>query len=368
MEYDFIVAGGGLVGSAIAYGLARQKHRVAVLDGGDRSFRASRGNFGLVWVQGKGADFAPYAQWTGLAAGLWPRFVEELETETGVVIDYQRSGGMHFCLNGAEWDKRVQEMEKVRQHTNGSFTYEMLNHAQLKKQIPQISRAVVGASYSPLDGHVNPLYLLQALQQGMDYHKVHYFPGQSIDRIETQQGGFLVHSTQGTLSAEKIVICAGLDNRRLGEMLGMDIPVIVDRGQIMITERMQPFLNLPTLHVRQTAEGTVQIGYSHEDAGLDDGTSPSVLKTLAGRAVSMFPLLARVNLVRAWGALRVMTPDHNPIYQQSASCPGAFAVTCHSGVTLAAMHAGPVAGWIAGSSELDLVNQFSTDRFNVSPA
>jgi len=366
MEYDFIVVGGGLVGSSIAYGLARQNYKVAVLDGGDRSFRASRGNFGLVWVQGKGADFAPYAQWTGQAAGLWPELVAELANKTGLGIDYQRSGGMHFCLDEAEWDERVQEMEQVREHTNGSFEYEMLNHAQLKKQIPQISSAVLGASYSPQDGHVNPLYLLQALQQGMDYHQVDYFPDQAIDRIEAKQGGFFAHSTQGILSAEKIAICAGLNNRRLGEMLGMDIPVVVDRGQIMITERLQPFLNFPTLHVRQTAEGTVQIGYSHEDVGLDDGSSPSVLKKLASRAVSMFPLLARVGLVRAWGALRVMTPDHNPIYQQSANCPGAFTVTCHSGVTLAAMHAGPVAGWIAGNCELDLINHFSADRFDVS--
>jgi glycine/D-amino acid oxidase-like deaminating enzyme len=61
-----------------------------------------------------------------------------------------------------------------------------------------------------------------------------------------------------------------------------------------------------------------------------------------------------------------MTPDNNPIYQQSASCPGAFAATCHSGVTLAAMHAGPIAEWVAGSGEQNLINHFSTDRFNVS--
>ena len=367
MEYDFIVVGGGLVGSSIAYGLARQKHKVAVLDGGDRSFRASRGNFGLVWVQGKGWDYAPYAQWTGQAAGLWPEFVAGLANETGIEIDYQRSGGMHFCLNEAEWSEREREMEMVRQHTAGSFEYEMLDHDRLKQQIPQISNAVLGASYSPQDGHVNPLYLLQALQQGMDYHQVHYFPNQPIHRIEAKQGGFFTHSSEGTLSAEKIVLCAGLNNRHLGEMLGMDIPVVAERGQIMITERLQPFLNLPTLHVRQTAEGTVQIGDSHEDVGLDDGTSPSVLKKIAQRAVLMFPFLARVQLVRAWGALRIMTPDHNPIYQQSADCPGAFTVTCHSGVTLAAMHSGPVAEWIGGSSRLDLINQFSTDRFHVSP-
>lgn len=365
-EYDFIIVGGGLVGSSVAYGLGRNKYKVAVLDGGDRSFRASRGNFGLVWVQGKGWDYAPYAQWTGQAASLWPEFDEELTARTGIGTDYQRSGGMHFCLDEDEWSERVQEMEKIRQHTQGSFEYEMLDHGQLKKTIPQISNAVLGASYSAQDGHVNPLFLLQALQQGMDYHGVGYFPNQVIDKIEAKQGGFFADATRGIVSAEKIVLCAGLGNRRLGEMLGMDIPVVVDRGEIMITERLQPFLNLPTLHVRQTAEGTVQIGDSHEDVGLDDGTNPAVLKKIAQRAVLMFPFLKQVRLLRAWGALRIMTPDHNPIYQQSVSCPGAYTVTCHSGVTLAAMHAGPVAEWIAGSNELDLINQFSSDRFNVS--
>ena len=366
MNYDVIVVGGGLVGCSIAYGLARQKHKVVVLDGGDRSFRASRGNFGLVWVQGKGWDFAPYAKLTGQAANLWPEFVAELSSETGIGIDYQRSGGMHFCLDEQEWESRVQEMELIRQHTDGSFEYEMLDYDQLKKRIPQISTAVLGASYSPQDGHVNPLYLLRALQQAMDRYKVKYMPNQVIDTIEVGQDGFQAHASQGVVSAAKIVLCAGLGNPRLGKLLGMDIPVVVDRGQVMITERLQPFLDLPTLHVRQTAEGTVQIGYSHEDVGLDDGTSPLVLKKIAHRAVKMFPFLQGARLVRAWGALRIMTPDNNPIYQQSASCPGAFAATCHSGVTLAAMHAGPIAEWVAGSGEQNLINQFSTDRFNVS--
>ena len=54
--YDFAIVGGGLVGSAIAYGLAKASYRVAVLDEGDVAYRASRGNFGLVWVQGKGLE------------------------------------------------------------------------------------------------------------------------------------------------------------------------------------------------------------------------------------------------------------------------------------------------------------------------
>ena len=70
--HDTIIVGGGLVGAAIACGLASTGRRVLVLDGGDDDLRASRGNFGLIWVQGKGADCAAYARWSGLAARRWP--------------------------------------------------------------------------------------------------------------------------------------------------------------------------------------------------------------------------------------------------------------------------------------------------------
>ena len=73
-SFDTIVVGGGLVGAAIACGIAARSQSVAVVDGGDRDFRASRGNFGLVWVQGKGAEFPHYARWSGMAAGAWPDF------------------------------------------------------------------------------------------------------------------------------------------------------------------------------------------------------------------------------------------------------------------------------------------------------
>ncbi|HQT77710.1 MAG TPA: hypothetical protein PLD10_11715 [Rhodopila sp.] len=47
------------------------------------------------------------------------------------------------------------------------------------------------------------------------------------------------------------------------------------------------------------------------------------------------PALKDTSIIRMWAALWVMAPDGFPIYQQSARFPGAFAATCHSGVTLA---------------------------------
>ena len=98
------MVGGGLIGTAVAYGLARKGYEVRVLDEGDRAFRASRGNFGLVWVQGKGWDFPSYAKWSNYAADLWPKFNEELMALSGVDTGYSRPGGVEFCLSEAEWE------------------------------------------------------------------------------------------------------------------------------------------------------------------------------------------------------------------------------------------------------------------------
>ncbi|GIT07252.1 MAG: hypothetical protein CM1200mP30_08820 [Pseudomonadota bacterium] len=52
---NIIVVGGGIIGVSLAYGMAEQGEKVTVIDNGKGVNNASRGNFGLVWVQGKGA-------------------------------------------------------------------------------------------------------------------------------------------------------------------------------------------------------------------------------------------------------------------------------------------------------------------------
>ena len=77
-DIDVAVIGGGLMGSAIAWGLARAGSRTAVLDEGDIAYRASRGNFALVWVQNKGIGMPQYAAWTIRSADAWRGFADTL--------------------------------------------------------------------------------------------------------------------------------------------------------------------------------------------------------------------------------------------------------------------------------------------------
>jgi len=368
-SFDAIVIGGGLVGAALSYGLARRRLTVAMLDEGDVAFRASRGNFGLVWVQGKGQGRPEYAYWSRRASSNWRAFAAELGDLTGIDMAYSRPGGLLIALSEGELAGYVEVLETLhREAGDEGFEYEVLNHQMLSKRLPGIGPKVPGATYCPYDGHVNPLYLLRALHAGFVARGGHYYPEHAAQHIEALGGGFRIHTGGGVFDAERVVVAAGLGTATLGASIGLTVPVVPLQGQLMVTERCAPCLDLPTNLVRQTSEGSFLLGYSQEDLGFDTGTHAPTLRDIAWRCTRAFPFLAGLRVVRAWGALRIMTRDGFPVYAQSASHPGAFAVTCHSGVTLASNHAQDVSEWIANGMIPEQYSCFGLERFDVSAA
>jgi len=363
---ELIVIGGGVVGAAIAYGAARAGAPVTLLDQGDIAHRASRGNFGLVWVQSKGDKLPRYARWSRDAVKFWPALAKELLELTGVDVALQQRGGFWIGFNDAEMQAREAMLARLN-NTVGDIPYEMLDHAALKARLPAIGTAVAGGSYCPLDGHANPLKLLHGLHAGLKAHGARVVSSVDIAHVNYREksADFEAKSLDGqTWRAPRIVLAAGLGNKDLAAQVGLHAPVLPNRGQVLITERLKPFLHYPINKVRQTNEGSVQLGYSVEDVGLDDRTTVSAIEWIAKRAVATFPILSSVRLVRAWGALRVMTPDGFPIYQESASCPGAFVATSHSGITLAGAHAYVLGPWMAGlGAPPDALDEFVGERF-----
>lgn len=334
--YDYLVVGGGMLGAAIGYGLARQGKDCAILDAHDRDFRAARGNFGLVWVQSKGADFPAYARWTRQSAQLWPELAEELLQLTGIDVQYQQRGGVHYCLTDAELESRQITLEQLAVASAGEFSYRMLNHKELQALEPNVGPTIPGGSWSPQDGHVNPLYLLRALHAGFIKRGGHYLPDQAVQALQANHEGYRVQSRQCEVQGRHLILAAGLDNARLAPMLGLQQPVFSQRGQILVTERLPALLNYPSNLLRQTAEGTVQMGDTKEMVGLDDGQSVEAMAKLAKQACRIIPKLGQSRIVRGWGALRIMSADGYPVYEQAGN---AWAFSSHSGVTLAAAHA-----------------------------
>jgi hydrogen cyanide synthase HcnC len=365
--FDLIVVGGGLVGGAIAWGAARRGASVALLDEGDVALRASQANFGLVWIQGKGAGMPPYAHWSQQSAALWPELAAVLSNATGLDVALRQQGGLHFCLGDDEYRDREDIVQRMH-NESGDIGTRMIGRAELRAMVPGIGDAVVGAAFCPMDGQVNSLRLLRALHAGLIAAGGNYLPGRRVERIEARANDFTVVCGEETFMSEKLVIAAGLGARDLAPMVGLAMPVRPLKGQIMVTERLAPMLDYATHRVRQTDEGSVMLGDSQEDAGFDVSTAAAVMQDIAARNVATFPALANASVVRVWAGLRVMTPDGFPIYDASEKFPGAFSATCHSGVTLAASHALALAPAILAGVLPAEVGAFGARRFDVRQA
>ncbi|MCH1996844.1 FAD-binding oxidoreductase, partial [Achromobacter xylosoxidans] len=343
---------------------------VAVLDEGDVAYRASRGNFGLVWVQSKGMGLPRYGVWTMTSAGAWPQLAAELREQTGVDVHLEQRGGLHALLSDEEMEARATFMRTLlAQPGMAQYDWKMLDRHELADMVPGIGPEVRGATWTPVDGIANPLKLLRALHMSFAQRAVDYLPRCPAQQVRQRDGVFEVTTPTGTVRARKLVLASGLSNKALGEQVGLAVPVRPQRGQIVVLERTRRLLETPLSTLRQTDEGTWLIGDSQEEAGyVDNQVGLPILGTLADRAVRTLPALREVRVVRSWAALRVMSKDGFPIYQQSETCPGAFVATCHSGVTLAAAHALKLAPMIAAGQLADDMAPFSTRRFHVQEA
>ncbi len=369
-DYDVIVAGAGVVGSAIGYGLAGAGRRVLMLDGADTDFRAAKANFGLVWSHGKGMGEPAYQRLSIDACRQWPAFAERLEAESGIDLHYEHAGGLQFCLSDGEMAERAGKLAAWHAQTPDlPDTARMLDRAELSRRFPtmRLGREVAGASIGEIDGHVNPLRLLSALQTAYlrrGGHLKHHHPVTGIRGLAG--GGFEVAAGAFRARGRRLVIAAGLGSAVLGPMVGLQVPIRPQRGQLLVTERLAPVLPVPASGIRQTTEGTVMIGVTQEEVGYDLSTTPAGAAFMARKAIRVLPDLARARLVRQWSALRIMTPDGGPVYAAAPDFPGADIAVCHSGITLASFHAGAYARALADGGALpDTLDVFHHARFAV---
>ena len=116
-EYDIIIAGGGISGVAIAYGLISKNSqlKIAVLDSPTETDRASRTNVGLVWCQSKFLDKPHYAKWGFLSRRLFPELLQELKEVSGIQVPAYFEGGVIPVLSEQEYTAKGEYIEGLRQ-------------------------------------------------------------------------------------------------------------------------------------------------------------------------------------------------------------------------------------------------------------
>ena len=331
---DFAVIGAGVVGAAVAYGLACRGQRVVLLDGSEHDPRASAANFGLVWVQGKGPGVPAYQSLTRTASDLWPEFAAALAGHgidpargSALPLDYERNGGLTFTFGEEGFEARRQLLGRLHNESGGaSADHEMIDRRAIRQMMPdfELGDEVSGASFCPRDGCVNPLALHAALLRAIRRLGGEIRLGWKITDATRVGADWRLASRDGALTAAHVVLAAGLGSAELAGRLGLRAPVRPQRGQILVSQRMPRVMPLPENTLRQTADGTFMVGATKEDVGFDRSTTAGAAGDLARNALRITPALRHLNVVRHWAGLRVMTPDGAPIYAPGVTprrCP-----------------------------------------------
>ena len=251
--------------------------------------------------------------------------------------------------------------------TLGEYKGNMIDRTELEKKLPKIGWGpeVCGAAWCEEDGVVDPLSLLRAFRAalprvGVDYRQTLVFD------VQPHAGGYRVTTKDGTFDCQKLVLAAGLSNRRFVQFAMPTLPVYADKGQVLLVERMPFVMPIPVLGVTQTFGGTTIIGFRHEKAGHHTQVVPSAVASEGKWAIRVWPELGKKRLIRAWAGLRVMPDDSMAIYSRLPGHPNVTLVNTHSAVTMAAAHTRLLPDFILGGELPETAQGMTLKRFGYS--
>lgn len=259
---QIVVIGGGIVGCSTAYHLAKNHNAdVVLLEQGQLTSGSTWHAAGLV---GQLRSSAAITQVLKYSVELY----QGLEQETGLATGWKQNGGLRLANNEERW------IEIKRQATTArSFGLQMdlLTPKEAKDLWPAMDESdLVGAAFMPTDGQASPADITQSLAKGARMHGAKIFENVKVTDITVKDGIVTgVVTDHGTIACEKLVNCAGMWARRIGEMAGVNVPLQPVQHQYMITEPMPEITpGLPTLrdpdrliYFKEEVGGLVMGGY-----------------------------------------------------------------------------------------------------------
>jgi sarcosine oxidase subunit beta len=342
---DVVVVGGGVRGTSIAYFLARAGVRVALVEKGFLASGASGANAGLVNISQKMP--AHYTTFSLMSGDMYPAFVAELDAE----VDYQRDGYLLLAETDAEAE-RLKDLAERQSRVPG-VRVELLDTRAARSLEPALSPRLVAATYCAQDGNVDPMKLTLALGRAARRHGAELLHHREVTGIRLRGGRVAaVVTPAGEIPAGAVVDAAGVLVPEVARMVGVEVPVLPQRGQMLQLEALPPLLSRPVQAIRQLRSGTTMVGTTNEFVGHDRSVTYEAAAQILARARRMIPALAGARVMRGWAGLRPMPPDGLPIYDAVPDVPGFYVAVGHSGVTLA-----PITGQVF----LDLITKGRTD-------
>ncbi len=357
-ETQVLVIGAGVIGCSIAYHLARRGAAVTVLDANGVGTGTSSATLGLVWVQRK--EPVEYMELNLLSSRLHAELARTFDED----VELRQPGGLSSYLDEEIFRKQLAIMERMNAASDEHRTRALTPH-EAHEMEPALSPDIVGAIYCPHDGEINPIKLVFNLANNSRKSGGKFLTHTIDIRIRRNEAGVTGVDTQtGFIRAGTVVVAAGTGTPALVKPLGLELPMVFERGQILVTEAMRRIVCYPTGNTRQTERGNILFGVTYEANCTERRTTASGAQQVASDSVRRLPALKDAQIIRHFAGIRPLPKDGRPYLGPVKSVPGLFIATSHSGITLAPVHGKVISELILDGRTDVPVENYRPERYN----
>ena len=388
---DVVIAGGGVVGHATAWELARRGVEVLTVDR-HLPGRATSASAGGLWPVGEavglGCGVIYQAARTGSDSGdavpeslpevfrdflvesnrRFPELAEELEDLTGVDIELDSGPGLLFLMQTARQQSVV---DNIARGLPEGFVLEILSPEEVGELEPAVCSEIVGGALLPGEDQVNPMLLAEAYKRAALASGGRLQHDRLVDEILREDDRVIgVRMGEETVACDHVVNAAGAWAGQLAATAGITLPVEPVRGQVVLTQSLPPLiascLSTSSCYLAQKRHGEILIGSTTEHVGFDTGVTEEGIRGLCRGAVAAAPALADVGVKRVWAGLRPGTPDEMPVLGPVADVEGYINVTggFRTGIVAAPLMARVTAQAIVGETPDVAIEPYHAERFD----
>ncbi len=328
--FECIVIGGGVIGSSIAYHLAKQGRRVLVVERAESAAQptASWASAGGVRRQGRHPAEAALAS---EAIQRWPTLEQELEAS----IHYRQGGNLLLAETEAEEETLKRFVQQ--QQSMGFADVRLLDRQGVHDIVPSLADHILAASYSPADGQADPADTTRAFAAAAQRHGASYWTYTTATTL-LKNGQRIVglQSTRGAVYAEQCILAAGAWSDTLAQSIGLHLPIRMYALQMVLSTPTSPqhaSILTPVvsalgraLSLKQLDDGAFLLGGGWLGEPTPDRRSYTLQKEhVQGNweeARAVLPAIAHTQIARSWCGLEAESIDTIPFIGSVTGFPG----------------------------------------------
>ncbi len=357
---DVIVVGSGIVGMATAYHLVRAGAQTLLIDRADPG-RATDAGAGILSPETNSRDPDAWFHLAVAAVGDYPTLIQHLQEDQEGDTGYARCGQIVLAVSEDEWAPydRARRLILSRQEQRGlpsrDDLYE-LSGTEAQELFPLLT-PVYGALYYRQAARVDGRLLNQALRQAAVHRGLTIEQG-TVDRLRIEHGAVTGVVVAGTArAADAVVLAGGAWSAAFGVQLGVEIPLVPQRGQIIhlglpgVDTAAWPMLSAFRGHYMVPwPDSRLVVGATREsDAGFQAGSTVSGIQEVLSEALRLAPGLAQAEIRDIRVGLRPLTRDTMPVL---GSVPGLERIWLATGHGPTGLTLGPYSGKVIAEAVL----------------